>query len=119
MAVLLTTGNTIRLAILNRRQEIEISTLIGATNAFIRRPFLYSGLLQGLFGALMAWLLLHLGLLLIAGPTRQLAALYQNAFSLQGLGWTASGGLLLAGALLGWVGARVAVARHLHELKPT
>ncbi|MEK7717823.1 MAG: permease-like cell division protein FtsX, partial [Pseudomonadota bacterium] len=68
IAVLLIIGNTIRLAVLNRRDEIEITKLIGGTNAFIRRPFLYTGTLQGLLGALLAWLLVGLGLLLLADP---------------------------------------------------
>ena len=66
LAVLLIIGNTIRLAILNRRSEIEVIKLIGGTDAFIRRPFLYAGLLQGFFGAVVAWLLVTLGLLLLS-----------------------------------------------------
>ncbi|HSW52024.1 MAG TPA: permease-like cell division protein FtsX, partial [Sulfuricaulis sp.] len=76
VAVLLIIGNTIRLAVLNRRDEIEIIKLIGGTNAFIRRPFLYSGTLQGLFGGFLAWLLIGLGLLLLSGPVHRLASLY-------------------------------------------
>lgn len=118
LAVLLTTGNTIRLAVLNRREEIAIIQLVGGTSAFIRRPFLYSGLLHGLFGAILAWILVQIGLVLINQPLAELTALYQSQFRLQGPGAVTSLGLLLAGALLGWLGARLSVARQLHELDP-
>lgn len=116
--VVLTTSNTIRLAILNRRQEIEIMKLIGATNAFIRRPFLYSGLFYGLFGATLSWLLITAGIFALSGPASQLASLYGSSFQLAGLGVLAGLSLLLTGALLGWVGSRIAVSRHLAEIEP-
>lgn len=116
--VILTTSNTIRLAILNRRQEIEIMKLIGATNAFIRRPFLYSGLLHGLLGASIAWLLVTAGILALSGPVTQLASLYGSSFQLAGLNALASLSLLLTGTLLGWLGSRIAVGRHLAEIEP-
>jgi len=119
LAVLLTIGNTIRLAILNRRDEIEIIKLIGGTNAFIRRPFLYSGLLQGLFGAGIAWVLVQTGLLLLAGPVRELATLYTSPFGVQGLDTSTSLALLASGAVLGWLGSRLAVGRHLREIEPS
>ncbi|MHB8535288.1 MAG: permease-like cell division protein FtsX, partial [Sulfuricaulis sp.] len=75
IAVLLIIGNTIRLAVLNRREEIEVTKLIGGTNAFIRRPFLYSGTLQGLLGAIFAWLLVGIALLLLSDPIRSVAGL--------------------------------------------
>lgn len=119
LAVLLIIGNTIRLAVLNRRTEIEIIKLIGGTDGFIRRPFLYAGLLQGLFGALGAWALLALVLALLAGPVQDLAALYGNRFELYGLNAEAGLGLLALGALLGWLGARLAVGRHLRAIEPS
>ena len=118
LAVLLTIGNTIRLAVLNRREEIAIIQLVGGTNAFIRRPFLYSGLLHGAFGALLAWLLVRLGLWLINQPLAELSALYHSQYRLVGPNWLTSLGLLLAGAGLGWLGARLTVARQLRELDP-
>ncbi|MBE9515829.1 MAG: ABC transporter permease [Proteobacteria bacterium] len=118
IGVVLTISNTIRLAILNRRQEIEIMKLIGATNAFIRRPFLYSGLFYGLFGAIIAWLLITGGLLALSGPVGQLASLYGSSYALSGLGGLASLLLLATGALLGWTGSRIAVSRHLAEIEP-
>ncbi|MDO8597159.1 MAG: permease-like cell division protein FtsX, partial [Sulfuricaulis sp.] len=101
IAVLLIIGNTIRLAVLNRRDEIEITKLIGGTNAFIRRPFLYTGTLQGLLGALLAWLLVGLGLLLLADPINSLAGLYGSRFEAENLGVLATLALIGAGGLLG------------------
>jgi cell division transport system permease protein len=119
LAVLLIIGNTIRLAILNRRAEIEVIKLIGGTDAFIRRPFLYSGLLQGLLGALVAWWLVGGSLLLLSGPAEELAGLYGSHFALGGLGLENGLWLLLGGTALGWLGSRLAVSRHLHAIEPT
>jgi cell division transport system permease protein len=116
--VLLIIGNTIRLAVLNRRDEIEITKLIGGTNAFIRRPFLYTGTLQGLLGALLAWLLVGLGLLLLADPINNLAGLYGSRFEAENLGILATLALIGAGGLLGWLGSRLAVGRHLRAIEP-
>jgi len=116
--VLLIIGNTIRLAVLNRRDEIEIIKLIGGTNAFIRRPFLYAGLLQGLIGGIVAWLLVVTALIVLTGPVSELAHLYGSEFSLHGLGLTTVGLLLGGGAALGWMGSRIAVGRHLLAINP-
>lgn len=118
LAVILIIGNTIRLAILNRRDEIEITKLIGATNAFVRRPFLYSGFLQGLLGAIMAWLLVTAILLLLDGPIQELTSLYGSRFRVQGLNLATSGLLLLGGGTLGWLGSRLSVGRHLRNIEP-
>jgi len=85
MAVLLIVGNTIRLAVLNRREEIEIVRLVGGTDAFIRRPFLYAGTLQGALGALLAWLLVAGTLALLGGPIGELGALYGTGAEAAGL----------------------------------
>lgn len=119
LAVLLIIGNTIRLAILNRREEIVIIKLIGGTNAFIRRPFLYAGLLQGLLGGLTAWLLVSMSLWLIAGPVRDLANLYASSYWIQGLDLTATLGLLVLGGALGWLGSRLSVGHHLRQIEPS
>ncbi len=118
LGVLLIVGNTIRLEILNRRAEIEVTKLIGASNAFIRRPFLYSGMLYGLGGGALAWLMLASGRWSLAGPTERLAAAYGSPFQLQGLGVSETALLVAAGAGLGLVGAWVAVGRHLREIEP-
>ncbi|MFQ6021761.1 MAG: permease-like cell division protein FtsX [Acidiferrobacterales bacterium] len=118
LAVVLIIGNTIRLAVLNRRDEIEVIKLVGGTNAFIRRPFLYTGLLQGVAGALAAWLLVSLSLSLLAGPVRELASLYASSFHTKSLGIQGTAVLLVVGAILGWLGARIAVGRHLRDIEP-
>ena len=118
IAVLLVVGNTIRLAILSRRPEIEVIKLIGGTDRFIRRPFLYTGLFQGLFGGILAWILVTLSLALLASPVRDLAGLYGSGFTLTGLGPRAGLVLLLGGAGLGWAGSRLAVSRHLRDIEP-
>jgi cell division transport system permease protein len=113
LAVLLIIGNTIRLAVLNRREEIAITRLIGATPAFIRRPFLYAGALHGLLGALAAWLLVSGSILLLSGPARDLATLYASSVEIEGFGADAGFALLGIGLALGWLGSRIAVGRHL------
>lgn len=117
-AVVLVIGNTIRLEINNRRTEIEVLKLVGATDGFIRRPFLYTGLALGSIGAITAALLIALALLLLRGPVRQLATLYGSEFSLSGLGIEGLAVLIGGGALLGWAGAWLAAARHLKSIEP-
>jgi cell division transport system permease protein len=118
IAVLLIVGNTIRLAVLSRRDEIEVSKLVGATDSFIRRPFLYSGLVQGLAGALLAWVLVEVSLLLLSDPVSEVASLYGSGFVLSGLDLSHSASLLATGTALGWLGARIAVGRHLQAIEP-
>ncbi len=116
--VLLTIGNTIRLAVLHRKDEIEVIKLVGGTDAFIRRPFLYAGAQQGLAGAALAWALVSGAVLLVAAPVGELAGLYGSDFRVRGLD-AAGGGLLLAvGTALGWLGSRAAVGRHLRAIEP-
>lgn len=116
--VVLVTGNTIRLAIFNRRSEIEITKLIGGTDAFIRRPFLYWGLLQGVAGGLVAMILLFTVNIGLAGQVRTLAGLYGSTLSLVTPGLMGSLGVLLLGGGLGFAGAALAVRRHLREIEP-
>jgi cell division transport system permease protein len=118
LAVAIIVGNTIRLEINNRSVEIEVTKLVGGTDAFIRRPFLYLGLCYGLAGALMALLVVGAGLLLLRPPVRALAALYGSNFGLTGLSLHESGVLLAGGAVLGWAGAGLAAARHLRAIEP-
>ncbi len=118
IAVVLIVGNTIRLEIENRRAEIEVSKLLGATDRFIRRPFLYHGAWYGLAGGVLAWILVIIALMLIAGPVGRLASLYGSQFSLQGLGFGGTVTLLLSGIVLGWLGSWLAVARHLRAIEP-
>lgn len=118
LAVLLIIGNTIRLDIQNRREEIEVIKLVGGTDAFIRRPFLYGGIWYGLLGGVLAWVLIGLAMLLLAGPATQLAVLYDSGHRLLGLGLGGTILLLGAGAVLGLSGSWLAVGRHLSDIDP-
>jgi cell division transport system permease protein len=119
LAVMLIVVNTIRLEIQNRHAEIEITKLIGGTNAFIRRPFLYAGLWYGLFGGLLAWFLVVLGVGLLDPPVARLAGLYQSTFELSGMGYPAFLILIGGSTLLGLGGSWLAVGRHLSEIEPS
>ena len=119
LAVIVVIGNTIRLEIGNRREEIEIIKLVGGSDGFIRRPFLYLGLCYGVGAGIVAALIIVLGLGLVASPARALMELYGSDYRLVGLGLADTAGLLGAGGFLGWAGAGVAVARHLREIEPS
>jgi len=119
IAVLLVIGNTIRLDIQNRRDEIVVIKLIGATNAFIRRPFLYTGIWYGLSGGIMAWILTSLSISLLEGSVSRLAVLYHSDFQLSGLQFNEALLLILFSTLLRLMGSWIAVSRHLHEIEPT
>lgn len=116
--VLLVVGNTIRLAVESRRREIEVVMLIGATHAFVRRPFLYSGAWYGAGGGLLALGLLALGNHWLSLPVAALAASYGASFTLPQLDVTGSTILLSCSILLGWLGAWLAVTRHLSSIRP-
>ena len=118
LGVCLIVGNTIRLAIENRRAEIEVVKLVGGTDAFVRRPFLYLGLWFGLGGGILAWLLIEFSLIFISGPVAQLASSYNSDFIMTGMGVSGSLLLLLGGMLLGILGSGLAVSRHLGEIEP-
>lgn len=119
IAVLLIIGNTIRLDIQNRREEIEVSKLIGASDAFIRRPFLYTGTWYGAIGGTLAWIITQISLLLMENPIHKLALLYHSDFRLSGLGAVNTLLLLLFSCLLGLAGSWIAVSRHLKEIEPS
>ncbi|PCF96763.1 permease-like cell division protein FtsX [Vreelandella nigrificans] len=118
LGVLLVVGNTIRLAVESRRREIEVVMLIGATHAFVRRPFLYSGAWYGFGGGLLALGLLGLGNHWLAMPVAALAASYGASFVLPQLDIAGSTILLSCSTLLGWLGAWLAVTRHLSSISP-
>ena len=117
-ALLLVIGNTIRLHIENRRIEIEVIKLVGGTDGYVRRPFLYLGALYGLGAGLLAWLVLVIGLNWLDGAVTPLAGLYGSTFSLAGVPFDDGISLVIGAVLLGYVGAWLAVARHLRELAP-
>ena len=115
-ALVTVTFNTIRLQILAQAAEIEVAKLIGATDAFISRPFHYFGALQGALGGLIAALLVALGGHLLAAPVDELIALYGGNFVLHGLTAANVGALAAIGAALGGFGAQLSVAIHLRRL---
>ena len=115
VALVLVTVNTVRMQILTRQEEIEVSRLIGATDGFIRRPFYYFGALQGALGGLLAAGLVVAALRLLAGPVGELAALYGGSFALQQPGGLAVAGLAALGAFLGWLGAQLSVSLSLRR----
>ncbi len=116
-ALVAITFNTIRLQILTQREEIEVSKLIGASNSFIRRPFLYFGLVQGLLGGSAAWLIITVSLTLLNVSLSDLTQLYASSFSLQHLSAGDSLTLLAFSAYLGWLGALLSVAQHLWQIE--
>ena len=118
LAVVLVIGNTIRLEINNRSDEIEVMKLVGGSDGFIRRPFLYLGFCYGLVGAVAAAALIGLALTLISAPVRALAALYASDYAVRGLTLVDTLSLLGGGAVLGWAGAWLAAARHLRQIEP-
>ena len=117
-AVLLIIGNTIRLDIQNRYQEIIVTKLIGATDAFIRLPFLYGGIWYGLFGGLLAWLIVELSVIALTGPFNTLNMLYKAEFQLITFTFLDFLILVASSTLLGLAGSWLAVARHLNEIEP-
>ena len=118
IGVIAVVGNTIRLEILNRRAEIEVTKLVGGTNGFVRRPFLYTGALYGLLGGLTAWLVVVVALALLNPAIAHLARTYGSNYTIAGPGGRDLGLLLGGGALLGWIGSWLAAARHLARIEP-
>jgi cell division transport system permease protein len=118
IALILVVNTTIKLLNLNRRQEIEITKLVGGSNSFVRRPFLYFGFFFGLFGAALALALLYLVAALLAPSLTELATLYQQETLLYQPHWWELLSLLLGGGGLGWLAARLSVAQHLGQIRP-
>jgi cell division transport system permease protein len=112
------TFNTIRLQILTQREEIEVSKLIGATDGFIRRPFYYLGLLQGLAGGALALAIVGAGFLILNREVRTLAESYGSGFRFALLPAQDAMAIVLFAGVLGWLGAHLAVARHLRDIEP-
>jgi len=118
LGVLAVIGNTIRLEIQGRRAEIEVTKLVGGSNSFVRRPFLYTGVLYGLGGALLAWGIVEIAVAVLGDPVATLARLYGSRYVLRGPSRDDIGILLGAGAALGWLGAWISAARHLRSIEP-
>lgn len=118
IAVIIITGNTIRLDIQSRRDEIEIVKLLGASDGFVRRPFLYIGLWYGIIGGLFALVLLLFGGWLLAAPLERLLGLYDAQLDLLGMNISTALLVVGGGVLAGWGGAWTAVTRHLAAIQP-
>ncbi len=118
LAIVVVIGNTIRLEIQNRREEIEVTKLIGASNAFVRRPFLWSGFWYGLFGALLAIGLVQYGLFLLRPAVNRLAGLYQSNVTMLSLGFDELLLIVAIGVGLGLFGSWIAAARHMRAIEP-
>jgi len=117
--VVLIVGNTIRLDILNRRTEIEVMKLVGASDGFARRPFLYSGIWYGLGGGVMALILVAVAAAVLTHPVDSLAKLYGSRFHLQGLRYTTAVLVLGLAVSLAWLGSWLAATRHIRGIDPT
>jgi cell division transport system permease protein len=116
--VVLVVGNTIRLDLLNRRAEIEVMKLVGATDGFARRPFLYSGICYGLGGGLLAVLLVSVAVAWLSRPVARIAGLYGSPFRLQGLGFMWAMAVVGLSIGLGWLGSWLAATRHIRGIVP-
>ena len=118
VGIVLIVSNTIRLDILNRRAEIEVMKLVGASDGFTRRPFLYSGFWYGLGGGLLALVLVVMASVVLARPVAQLAFLYGSDFRLQGLKLVSGFSVLMIAAGLSWIGSWLAATRHIRAIEP-
>jgi len=118
IAIVVIIGNTIRLDIENRRDEIEVTKLIGASNAFVRRPFLWTGFWYGLLGGTVALMLVQYGLYLLKGPVSRLAGLYQGNISVASLSVAESSVILGSAVFLGLFASWVTAARHMRRIEP-
>jgi cell division transport system permease protein len=118
LGVVLIVSNTIRLDILNRRAEIEVMKLVGASDGFTRRPFLYGGLWYGLGGGALALVLVWCATLFLDEPVEHLARLYGSSFRLKGLSGTLILEALAAAGALAWAGSWLAVRRHIRAIEP-
>ena len=113
LAALLVVGNTVRLDIQGRSDEIAVMQLLGANDGFVRRPFLYTGFWYGAFAGVLSLVLIGIVEWALAAPLAQLAASYEHRFDVHGLALADMGIVLGAGALLGWLGAWLAASRHI------
>lgn len=116
--VLFITANTIRLELHNRRDEVVIAKLVGATNGFIHRPFLYSGFWIGFFSGVAAWFIVTTIMLILKQPVENLSRLYDGTFHVLFLGFTETLALLLISSVLGVVGSWIVLHFQLRQLKP-
>lgn len=117
-AVFLIVGNTLRFNIMEHKEEIKVMKLIGATDSFILRPYLYTGMWFGGLSAISAWILTAAVTILLNGAVEDLANLYDSPFRLIGMNWDETVVLLVIGTLLGLIAAKLSTQRHLREIEP-
>lgn len=117
-SVVLIVGNTIRLAILNQKEAIAVMKLVGATDSFIQRPFLYSGVWYGIFGGILSWLVVTLLAYHLTSAISNLTDLYQSNFQLQGLALNEALLLIAVAVILGLVGSYISVRKHIRAIEP-
>ncbi|MEC6909465.1 permease-like cell division protein FtsX [Photobacterium piscicola] len=117
-AVFLIVGNTLRLQVLSHKDEIQVMKMVGATNSYILRPYLYVGVWYGLIAALIAWGLTQGVTLLLGDAVAQLSNLYGSNFRMLGLSWDESLIMIMVATFLGLMAARLAAGRHLREINP-
>lgn len=118
IAVFLVIGNSVRLSIFARRDTINVQKLIGATDGFILRPFLYGGAMLGFAGALLSLVLSQVLVLRLESVVTQVASVFGTTFALHGLAWDESLLLLLIAAMIGWIAAWLATVQHLRRFTP-
>ncbi|MDO6618413.1 MULTISPECIES: permease-like cell division protein FtsX [unclassified Shewanella] len=119
LAVVLVIGNTIRLAIMNRRTEIEVMKLVGATESFIQRPFLYTGIWYGVIGGVLAWVIINLLVWYLDSALAELLGLYGSQLQIQALSFSELIKLVLLASFLGWLGSYLSVRQHLRAIEPS
>lgn len=119
LSVVLIIGNTIRLAILNQKDAIAVMKLVGATDSFIQRPFLYSGIWYGILGGILACFCVALLAQYLTGALQHLTSLYQSNFILQGLSFSEVITLIAAAVFLGLLGSYISVRQHIRAIEPT
>ena len=117
-AIIFILSNTIRLLIANRRNEIVVSKLVGASDSYVRQPFLYLGFLYGLLGGLLAFGIYWLVIFILQTPINEFASSYGTNFLLHELDDKESAALIIGAAVLGWLAARFSVNKHLNKVKP-
>jgi cell division transport system permease protein len=119
LGALLVVGNTVRLDIQSRREEIGVQQLLGATDGFIRRPFLYLGAWYGLAAGAFAIGLLTLAAIALRAPLAELASSYGSRFMLTGFDLSTALGVIVGAAVLGWFGAGIVTGHYLRQTRPT
>lgn len=118
LSVVLIIGNTIRLSIISRREEIEVMKLVGATEAFIQRPFVYTGIWYGLMGGFLAFIVVTFVIWWLQSALGEISGLYMQDFIIEGLSFTEFGILMFVAAGLGFAGSYWSVHRHIREIEP-